>query len=360
MTDKSFLIVKAILKYNFYLLNEWLEEHRDAQPNEMKNSIYHYASIDTCSKIINSDDLRLYDAKFCNDEQEYEIGKGNVQNFFNRIDKNFKVSNFKNNEDEPYQRHEYSSEQDNIIFDELLGNYSKYNPNWLSYIACFSSPTRVNEEHLLPNDNLAMWRGYAKNGQGACLSFSRVDLEDHIENVPNLLMLDVLYEEYQKAFFIKSLYRLAYDMNYCTDTNNNALSSYMLAMHIKTNIGNVSKKQLVEAFSLAFRCIPSFFKHEGFKEENEIRLVYIPNIHTKYDERVSYLGTGNRARPYINLSSLMSDEKSPLLPISEITFGPDSCNQSYKDEFLMTNGTAVCLERGIRESFSKIPYRSTT
>jgi len=201
-----------------------------------------------------------------------------------------------------------------------------------------------------------MWRGYGNNGQGASLSISSFELDEIIDEVPNLHLVDVLYEDYQKEFFIKSLFRLAHDS--WRKIDNSSSTSYILEKIIENKYGETTQDEIVEAFSIAFQCIPSFFKHEGFSEEREVRLIYIPEIHTRNDTRVDFIGSGHNARPYINFSKLVKTRKKTLLPIIEITFGPDVCDQAYRDDFLLTGGQAAAQRKDIQEKYSRIPYRS--
>lgn len=360
MKNKIALIAKEILRNNYHLLEEWLLEHWETESREYGGSIYHYSSIETCSKIIETDDLRLFDSKFCNDKKEYEEGKSYLNNYFLFKSKNFTKNDFLDFEDENYKRYEYSQKEVNKVWKILTDEHNKYNSEWLSYVSCFSFPNFRNNQHLLDNDNLPMWRGYSREGQGACLSFFRLELDDLINKIPGLLILDVLYDEFRKEFFMKSLFRTAYDMHISKDPDDNSYSSYMLGKYIEQNIGKVSKNEMLEAFAFAFHCIPSFFKHEGFKEEQEVRIIYIPEIYKTLDKRVGFLGNGHNARPYINLSSLIKKTSKPILPIYEITFGPDVSDKAYHDEFVMSGGKENCKKRNIQEKHSQIPYRSTT
>lgn len=358
MNNKISLITKEILRSNYQLLQEWLLEHCEIESREDNTLIYHYSSIETCSKIIESDDLRLFDSKFCNDKNEYEEGKSYLNKFFLFKSMSFTKNDFLNFEDEYYKRYEYSQKEENTVWEKLTEEHNKYNSEWLSYISCFSYPKSRENPHLLDNDNLPMWRGYSPEGQGATLGLSRLELYNLINKIPGLLILDVLYDEFQKEFFIKSLFRTAYDICISNNPDDNTYSSYMLGKHIEHHIGKVSKKEILEAFGLAFHCIPSFFKHEGFKEEAEVRLIYIPEIHKTVDKRVIFLGDGHNARPYINLSSLIKKTSKPMLPIYEITFGPDVSDKAYHDQFVLSGGKENCEKRKIQEKNSKIPYRS--
>ena len=367
MDNKILFIAEAIINRNFELLEEWLTEDLNIEMPEDNNLLFHYSSIDTCCKIINSDNLLLFDSVFCNDKQEYKNGLQFVENYLinDYFDKPelFNKYDFTSGDGDFYLRTQYNEKLVVELY-RLLGiEYSHINRKWLAYITCFSK-ARYPEikdlrESLLPNDNLSMWRGYAKEGQGACIGFFDLELAQLIRKSPGLMMHEVIYKDYQKEFFLKSLFRLIYDMYFYDDNDHEGGSDFGIEFDLEDNDEDLTKEEILKAGSLAFSFIPSFFKHEGFEDENEIRIIYIPSIYKTIDKRIEFMGKGHNARPYLPLSTLIKSRKKYKLPIMNISFGPDVSDQSYHQHFLMTGCKELCKKRKIAEWFSKIPYRST-
>ncbi|WP_445381584.1 DUF2971 domain-containing protein [Robiginitalea sp. IMCC43444] len=358
MKSKSLQIAEAILKHNYQLLNENFLDNKEVTLSTFGELLFHYTNLNTFSEILNSDNLWLFDSRYCNDEQEYEDGLEKVKYYL--FDPLNNPPKFYKNEirDDYYERSEYETEVLNDIYSKLIKEYEVLNKNWFAYITSFSKP-RFPEiidpgDTLWPHDNLSMWRGYAKDGQGVCIGFEYTGLSSLIEGIPGLYLVDVIYKENQKEFFLKSFFRVIYDLilNFRGELSGGTEGN--LNFELEEKFGTISINEIFEAGALVCLFIPSIFKHEGFIDEREARLVYIPSLSQEFDKRVQYL----RERPYVELRDLLEIKQRFMLPITQLTIGP-SISPTDKINFLKSRLYSKCTERSIAILKSKIPYRSS-
>uniref|UniRef100_UPI0028EDA94E DUF2971 domain-containing protein n=1 Tax=Bradyrhizobium sp. SZCCHNR1093 TaxID=3057368 RepID=UPI0028EDA94E len=137
------------------------------------------------------------------------------------------------------------------------------------FTACFN---RFGNEHVLdtyvfclsnhsPDDDdgrLSMWRGYGADGNGACIVFDTAKLNP-VENTP-LIMAHVTYAN--------------------TQTRMDWLRTTLSNFEVLLAAANIPDDKLYLAAHALFERIKIFAlftKHVGFKEEDEWRIVYLPD-----------------------------------------------------------------------------------
>ena len=357
ITNKIKSLGKLLIEDTFRSLDEW-RYSQDIDVQEFDN-IYQYTTLDACSKIILSQDIWLFDSSHCNDKQEYKNGLDFVHSSFMGKCR-FHQSDFPHREDDLY-RYDYNDDF-NTVEDKVRNNFSCFNSDWLCYIACFSRPifhgnhqAQFLKGDLLENDNLSMWRGYGNEASGGCLGFDYQSMVRQFKDNPNCLFVEVLYDDAEKAFFIKCLFRTVYEL-YC---NKNGYSygrlTNILELDIERLFDRINNEDLFLSLAYALHLVPSFFKHLGFKEEREYRLIHSPEVIGKIDNRVSYLGRGKHARPYIPLSSIIDDLR---LPIVSLTLGAQVSDQAFHKNIFKSKAWEYCNENSIYIQHSLLPYRS--
>lgn len=190
-------------KYNeaLVMIEDYLKEHDDS------DLIYHYCSVDSFFKIIESKSLWLSDSRYMNDRYEGSWVDQLVDKSLSEIDEQDKILEFKE-----HYRNEKSK---------------KY------YLFCLSKN----------GDQLSQWRGYADDGKGVAICFSRKSLK-----LPEAIkfpvgILDLIYSEKEQDRLIDdSIQQLA---DVLADIN------------------------FLKEFAI-------WFKNPSFKEEDETRIVYTP------------------------------------------------------------------------------------
>lgn len=357
--DKVKLIGKLFIEDTFRSLSEWRASY-DITEQE-RSTLYQYTTLDSCANIILSGDIWLFDSRHCNDEQEHKNGL----NFVNSSllgHNTFKKTDFPNEDD--LFRYEYDKDTLKTVSLEVMKHFNCFNSDWLCYVACFSKPISSCthrrshlEDELLDNDNLSMWRGYGNEAKGGCLGFDHLSMENQVQDNPSCLLVEVLYDVEEKSFFIKCLFRTIYELFCISNGSKDGVQrlSNLLELEIEKLVGNYKVDDLFLGLAYALHLVPSFFKHAGFKAEREFRLIHSPDVRGRVDSKVSYLGSGKDARPYIPLSSLTNNLD---FLITNLTLGAQVSDKDFHDSLFKSGVWDYCNTNDIALQHSLIPYRS--
>lgn len=133
--------------------------------------LYHYCSNEKCFSILDSKTLRLSDIQKSNDYREMSLF---FPELIYTIEDIYKADPF------PFK---YKNLNDDDAFFELTResyNYWRYkfsNGIFSDFVICFSEAV----------DSLSQWRGYAENGKGCCIGFSKRLLEEYCTKYKNIL-----------------------------------------------------------------------------------------------------------------------------------------------------------------------------
>lgn len=137
-------------------------------------NLYHYCSTDKCFNILRSKNIRLSDISKSNDFSELELLFPDLfQVILNKYLENpfpFKFNGLIDS-DAMYYLVEASEETWDKRFEE--GSFT-------NFILCFSEV----------KDSLSQWRGYADNGQGCCLGFSKDILQQFCDSTKGILRFE--------------------------------------------------------------------------------------------------------------------------------------------------------------------------
>lgn len=204
--------------------------------------IYHYCPIDTLWKILDSDSLLARQVRFSNDSYEYHLG--------NRVAKLIIKEHYKN--------------VDNMNIKEAD-----------CYMLCFCKE----------RNKLSQWREYAKLGvsigfdirRPSVFSLLNFDDEENYFVLPNR-PCKVIYFNYPHN-------AEAEDDKWLSDDEKNILKKFT---------DNREKK-----FNVLMESIP-FFKHSGFREEDEYRIIFT-NKNNKFKDYINYFESNNKRIPYLTI-----------------------------------------------------------
>jgi len=356
---KTIAAAQSLIMACHWFLDEWLYEYKKLPRPVDTGMLYHYTSIQTCCAILESDDLFLFDSRHCNDTQEYTHGRETVRAAFAEPPARpvFRRSDFPERSDF-WLRYEYRKKNIDTVLDGLRRQYYLLNPDWHSYVFCLSGPRfppAESEGDLYPQDNLSMWRGYSADGGGACILILEHQLRG-IARAKGLMTVPVLYEEGRKDFLCRMLFRLIYDIYlFGRDASQAHTTDNLHHFGIRLPIQD---EDLMQIGAMAYWILPTFFKHPGFVDENETRLVYCPPLSPRADKLAEYKGREHSARPYVRLRRLVKPPtKGRLLPVVGITFGPNVSDQLYHDAFVGSAADRFAKRTRLEISRSRLPYR---
>jgi hypothetical protein len=182
-----------------------------------------------------------------------------------------------------------------------------------------------------PNDGLlSQWRGYGDNGAYAIV-FNTRRIED--------LMLAESQHCYQSLFLS--------DVEYA-DPSGRGEPRYPETKRYEADIKSAVKMYIAtrasdsfEPMFTAMSALPCLFKHHGFREEGEVRIVAIPmhdqfyeTENTKPRKTISFRTNNGLLVPYLNL---FDGESKSKLPIERVIVGPsaDSTRRKKSVEMLL-------------------------
>ena len=221
------------------------------------------------------------------------------------------------------------------------------------YIASFCGEQK-NDPYINANGLLSQWRGYGRDG-GFALVFRTSELEKllaaefgQFDYSPGSCLADVVYSD-NEARFAEEL------AEYLPD----------IADYVKQLFQNMRLKK--EEPPDASRLYPAFihcvarYKHRGFKEENEVRIVGVPARHGpeyllaasesgesfRPEKERKFRDDRSRHIPYIEMFASLD---TPL-PIEKIIVGP------HKDKETRASALRVMVgNTDIQVTVSDIPY----
>lgn len=358
MEDENVEVVaKLLINSAFHSLEEWKDNYGidSCDPK----TIYHYSTLDSCSKIIKSRDLYLFHSNYTNDKNEYKSGREILETFMN--DRVCFIEGDFRDEDIQYEHyHIYDEKKFDNLLNKTKEEFYKFNSDWFCYIGCFSLPryqggylSSKTFEEMKENDCLSMWRGYGMEGSGGCIGVEYSTLEKEIENKNNLILSKVIYNDHEKYFFMRTLFREVYELYEDIEHKMGLRSSLAAMIHYK-NI-SYNKSFLYKVLAYALSILPTFFKHPGFCSENEIRIIGLSHTYQNIDTRVNFIGKGHDSRPFIKLSFFIDDKF--LLPVNRLTLGPQVIDKEFHKYifksgcFHYCEGEKICIDK------SMLPYR---
>jgi hypothetical protein len=288
--------------------------------------LYHYTTLETIQKILESDDIRLMHAEYSNDQRELQEARSLIKG---RL--------------ETYASPAFRSAVEAAYDAQAIGLDV--------YIFCMSTGILGNP---MPQDMLSQWRAYGQDGRGGCLSLAPNGLAALVHHFPvGFRRNPVIYDRATQTALIDGIL-----------TQGNARHGAGIANAIDATVA-----ALIFATPL--------IKHPGFKEEQEWRLIYTP----LQDGPQPWLGFHPRRdflAPFVTLQDLWSrlrpqlqeipglpivapplnvpePDATRLLPVQSIMVGPSGhqeLNERAMQKVIAQGRPGLGLEK------STIPYRS--
>lgn len=221
--------------------------------------------------------------------------------------------------------------------------------------AYFVSFSEEGDEPQSSGDRLSQWRGYALNRQGFSLGFDTNDLNlktikwTHDMQLATILLSPCIYEEESKSYVVKTI----------ITEHGESLKRIALA---RSKDHHHQSEQIIEdhAWRSEFRKLQmnfldftSKFKHYGFKEEQEQRLVVYVLDRVSRRAPIEFRDGAFGRTPYIKIPLGLKDENSPL---KRIVVGPSQ----NKDQIVVSLKLELAKMgiKGVEIVPSQIPYRN--
>jgi hypothetical protein len=244
---------------------------RKASPSTTPITLTHYTDLTGLQGIVENRELWLSNAAFLNDPEELNHGVKRANQVLKRLLK-----------EEPTDK--VSKARLKLVAD-IADDFTEFQtPD--AYIACFCER----------RDLLSQWRGYASR-QGVSITFDTSGLTGAFNDMG------------------AELQQVAYGINDTTKQLQTAIKRELpdIVDDVDYMLGTLQDEEIRRNFAdLMAKLIPRF-KHFGFREEKEWRLIATNPVPAK----INFRPRGQLMLPYIKLRS-----KKKKLPIDEVTIGP--------------------------------------
>lgn len=323
MARRTLQLFEAVTALFEQILAEVNHGHLPTPPK----TLFHYSSLDTLQKCIESRDIRLSHAEYSNDSRELIQARELILAELDNLIRNSGVPT--------------------TFYEEVRQMFEVRVSDLDVYIFCMCEGSSRASADLL-----SQWRAYGRDGRGGALALGQPGIEAMVRHFPGIRVEKVIYQQSQQVKLVQK-----------------ALDKGFGRFRPSTN------RQLVleETVEVLTYCIP-LMKHVGFEEEREWRLFYMPikgtgRPHIQFHARRDFLA------PFVNLRQLWVDvrpliapegrrfqainvpmpSEDNLLPIETVLIGPSlhqSLNVRAMNKVVEQSALPIVVEK------SAIPYRS--
>jgi hypothetical protein len=219
------------------------------------------------------------------------------------------------------------------------------------YIASFCSEN--GDKYINENGLLSQWRAYGGDG-GFAIVFKTLALEEMLGSeskafhYDSLLLADVIYSDDEEKYKLELSEDLA------------KISAHQKEIYREILEEKQEPPDAEDAYPSFVRCVTRY-KHRGFKEEHEVRIVAMPTVLDKSHQEMAedehwkskpekerkFRDKNGKSTPYIEL---IRSQDTPL-PIEKIIVGP------HKDKDSRAAALRIMLRNtDIEVVISEIPY----
>ncbi len=283
------MVPHAIFDFEEDYLRDWL----DWSSTDTDLCLYHYTDAHGLQGILENNEIWCSELEYLNDAQEVKYGLNLIRE---------KVEELKKR---------YSS--DDLISKGLLGTLlttlNQFPGSFHRvFVACFCER----------GDLLGQWRGYAEEGGGYSIGFTFNDepqmiLDEGKSYCPNLRR--VMYDKKRQKYIVDG-----YLEKICQ------IMSKKIVKYPRKDHVAMSSSTALHAMNTLMGWIVSF-KHPGFKEEEEWRLMRMPRSTGEAASKAYHRIADGLAVPYLKTTlseTRMTEAGDPEehFPISEIRYGP--------------------------------------
>jgi hypothetical protein len=262
MTNRTLQLFESAV----ILFEEVLAEIHYGKPPKPPEALFHYSSLETLQKCIQTADVRLSHAEYSNDARELTQARDLILAEIERQIRNYAV-----------QTAFYGALRDMLV--KRLEDLDVY-----IFCMCEGAGTTG-------SDILSQWRAYGRDGRGGAMAIRSAAVQAMVVHFPGIRIEKVIYDETNQVKLIQKVLEKAY-----------------------ARYRNSSRRELLleETTEVLSYCIP-LMKHAGFQEEREWRLFYLPvkdgkRPHIQFHPRRDFLA------PFVTLRHLWRDVRPFLAP----------------------------------------------
>jgi hypothetical protein len=297
-------------------------------PKPLPDELYHYTGIDGLKGIINSQTLWATHYRYLNDTEEVTYFRDKLPDFLRPVFKNIfaelnpQQQQFLINEHHSIDMavQEESRKLAAIMYNVTFVGAEKKPPIAEPYITAFCRVDK-NDERVANHGLLSQWRGYGAQG-GYSIIFDAEGLRQ-------------LVEEEAKRWAYSTGF--SGDVVYSSATNEEIYDEFgehinAIQRNWEQALRTHNPKALDNTYSRFIACACRF-KHWGFAEENEFRIVLPPTSSeivevakkqgkTILPKPVSFFVRNGTMVPYLNLFEGITGSSRKRLPIKRIIVGP--------------------------------------
>lgn len=261
---------------------------------KLPERLYHYTNINALNGIIVNKKLWLGNLRHMNDAKE--------ELYFMDLLKKAVIATKSDTTDEQRERIE-------SIFEKVEQEITE-SP---AFVSCFSKR----------KDDAAQWERYADKGAGFCIEFDTQKLEMFIRG----------------SLFLQTVY-------YCRDV--------MKHEGVECIVNWLKRPEYIDGFSSIEKLMENIkscacsYKHPSFEQEEEVRLVLLPELAKYAEGKWDYIISGGVIKKYFILDIEEMEKKNGLSfwdTINEIYIGPKSKqDRKILFEYLRSKGIVVSIE----------------
>lgn len=311
--------------YEFFANALWSDISESDEFYNRHPLLAHYTSIQTLEKILDNNEIWFSNPLLMNDLEELQFGINEGARLF----REHRELRSACGSDARYLEIQAGFD---VYYDEMDFKHA-----FDTYALCFSEHERDDTDGLL-----SMWRGYGGNGSGVAIVFDTSKIEP-VEETPFILA---------KVHYASSKERRIW-----ISAKIDELAELIRA----SNIPDQKLDLAAYAFFQRLKLFALFTKHPGFKEENEWRVVYLPDLDE--DGRVAPMlsyAIGERGiEPILKfkigpVDGATGDSLSLELLVERIILGPSGSGN------LAAHGVRRMLERLGKSELSNRLVRSST
>ncbi len=260
--------------------------------------IYHYTDLNGLKGIIESGSLWATNFSFLNDSNELIHGMNCLENALQYLRGDFNPKTLK-------------------FIEQALTHFRMHRAAHV-----------YNLSFCLEPDLLSQWRGYGSS-QGVCLEFDDDELVASLELTQNQVFKN----------------KVIYTKENSTVEARKEILAFFNAPEVQSAINQDVMYELNYAAKLAYS-LPPFFKNDDFKEEQEFRIVILPD---RPFECVNFRVSDNGLVPYLIIKAI------DKLPLKSIRIGPRN------NRIMMMEGISFLLQskgyNSTQISFTETPFR---
>ncbi len=306
--------------------------------------LHHYTDVNGLQGILRSGKIWATHSNYLNDSTELRYGHSKAREFF--FEKQNEISS--------------GSDEDVFLIDFIDGVTKQKYDSQNIYISCFSTN----------GDILSQWRGYGSHGLGYSICLKPTSI-GYPQSNNSYAVHKVKYGQSILDEKLEEIYRLVRKSlvaclkffpdqaqvedigELCTLVNDPTYDQEKHLQHWKA-----VKDGLVYHANYGFQALYPLFKNDGFREEEEWRIIN----RTTDSSLIRYRASRGMLVPFVELPLFKDDnEQSPVFKVVSVTCGPNPHPENTKksvEMFIETLKSGESLLGEIEVKSSQIPYRS--